>query len=258
MSRTAASTTPPPLTVDQGLFVYGVIEASARLPGGLTGLDDSRLQTVEHGRVAAVVAPMTLERPPGRRVDLLAYSGTLDAIAERVPVVPVQFGSVLPDEGSIVEELLAPGEATLSVMLEELQGRAQFTFQARYLEPVVLSEIVAADPEIRELRRLTRGLPETAAYGERVRLGELVARALEQKRLTDAQLLLDMVLPHTVAHVVRPGAGIERLLDASLLVDHDRRGMFEDALETLAEGVHERIRLRLMGPMAPYDFVGDY
>jgi len=29
----------------------------------------------------------------------------------------------------------------------------------------------------------------------------------------------------------------------------------EDTLEGLAEAVHERIRLRLTGPVAPYDFV---
>ena len=240
------------------MFVYGVIDASTRLPTRLAGLDDAPLHKVEYGRVAAVVAAIAVERPPGRRVDLLAYSGTLDAIAEGGPVVPVQFGSVLPDEDSVVEELLAPGEAALFAMLGELQGRAQFSFQARYLEPVVLSEIVAANPEIRELRRRTRDLPDTAAYGERVRLGELVARAIEEKRAMDTQLLLEAVLPHTAAHVVRPVAGLERLVEASLLVDNDRRARFEDSLEVLAEGVHERIRLRLMGPMAPYDFVGDY
>ena len=31
---------------------------------------------------------------------------------------------------------------------------------------------------------------------------------------------------------------------------------FEEHLEGLAEAVHERIRLRLIGPVAPYDFVG--
>ena len=29
----------------------------------------------------------------------------------------------------------------------------------------------------------------------------------------------------------------------------------ERALEQLAEAIHERIRLALVGPMAPYDFV---
>ena len=51
-------------------------------------------------------------------------------------------------------------------------------------------------------------------------------------------------------------AGVEHVLDVALLVDDDRRAEFEEHLEGLAEAVHERIRLRLVGPVAPYDFVG--
>jgi hypothetical protein len=46
------------------------------------------------------------------------------------------------------------------------------------------------------------------------------------------------------------------VVDAALLVDSDRREDFEARLETLAEEVHGRLRLRLMGPTAPYDFTG--
>ena len=46
-------------------------------------------------------------------------------------------------------------------------------------------------------------------------------------------------------------------MDVAVLVDDDRRDEFEQQLEDLAEAVHERIRLRLVGPVAPFDFVGD-
>ena len=105
-------------------------------------------------------------RPSPSSVRLVAasissrFSGTLDAVAEVGPVIPVQFGSVLADETGVIEDLLAPREAELVATLDGLRGRAQFTIQARYLEAVVLSEIVASSPEIAELRRRTRELPE--------------------------------------------------------------------------------------------------
>lgn len=240
---------------DRGLFVYGVVDARAELPEGMLGVDDEPLGTVVHGDLAAVVASIMLERPPGRRADLLSYNGALDAIAEKTTVVPVAFGSVMADEASVIDDLLVPRAPDLAVMLQELAGRAQFTFQARYLENVVLSEIVAEDRVIEDLRRRTRDLPEDAAVGDRIRLGELVARAIEHKRDVDAELLLEVIVPLTAAHVVAPVSGLERVLEMSVLVDDDRQQEFENALETLAEGVHERMRLRLMGPMAPYDFV---
>ena len=42
--------------------------------------------------------------------------------------------------------------------------------------------------------------------------------------------------------------GVDHVVDVALLVDDDQRvAEFEDALEGLAEAVHERIRLRLTG-----------
>ena len=47
---------------------------------------------------------------------------------------------------------------------------------------------------------------------------------------------------------------MDHVLDVALLVEEARMPELEGALETLAEAVHERIRLRLTGPVAPYDF----
>ena len=47
---------------------------------------------------------------------------------------------------------------------------------------------------------------------------------------------------------------MDHLLELAVLVEDERIAEFEDGLEELAEAVHERIRLRLVGPVAPYDF----
>jgi hypothetical protein len=245
------------LDTDRGLFVYGVVPADARVPDGLTGVEEAPVRTVVRGPVAAVVGEVDLSRTTGRRADLVAYSTVLDALASTCAVAPVQFGSVLVDEQSVGEDLLAPDEDYFVALLEELAGRTQLNLRASFVEAVVLAEVVSADPEIRRLRELTRDLPEEAAYADRVRLGELVAAAVEDKRIMEVEALLDSILPFTAAYSLRPaGGGLEHLLDVALLVDDERRTELEDHLEGLAEVVHERIRLRLVGPVAPYDFVG--
>jgi hypothetical protein len=245
-------------TPDDGLgrYVYAVVDAGSSLPDGLEGLDGAPLRTVTCGEVAAVVADIAVERPPGRRADLLAHSRVVDALAVDLVVVPVQFGSLLPDDESVVEDFLAPQQPLFLEHLEALDGRAQFTLRASYHEGTALAEIVQSDPEIADLRRRTRDLPEDEGYSLRVRLGELVAKAMERKREDDAAVLLDAVAPHVAAQLPRSGGGLDHVLDVALLVDDERREELERHLESLAEAVHERIRLRLMGPMAPYDFVG--
>jgi hypothetical protein len=239
-------------------YVYGIVPAARRdVPGDVTGLDDTPVELVVHGEVAAVVGGVTIDRPPGRRAELVAHSRVLDAVAAASAVIPVRFGSFMPSVAAVVEELLGPNHDRFTALLADLAGRAQFSIRARYNEAAVLAEVVAEQPEVAHLREITRGLPEEAAYPQRVRLGELVSKTLEAKREADTAIMLDAILPHTVAYHVRAGSDLDHMADVASLADVDQRQAFEDAAEAVAEAMHERARLRLLGPMAPYDFVAE-
>lgn len=245
------------LMQDSAFLVYGVVEADRQVPEGLAGVGEQPVELIRHGRVAAAVGPVALDRPVARKDDLVAYGHVVDALAADGPVAPVQFGSVLPDAEAVVHDVLEPQHDVFAELLEELAGRRQYTLRATYVRDVMLAEVVAADPEIRRLREQTRDVPEELSYGSRVRLGELVAAAVEDRRGVDAEALLEAVLPLTVDHRLRPAGGMDDVLDVALLVDDERVDELVERLEGLAEAVHERIRLRLVGPVAAYDFVGD-
>ena len=245
------------LDAGEGWFVYGIVLADDDPVDGLAGLDGHEVVTVRGDRVAALVSRVVVERPPGRAKELVAYSEVLDAVAARRPVVPVRFGAIVPDAGTVVDEVLAPDQDHFLALLADLTGRSQLLLRGNYVEEQVLGEIVRGDPAVAELRARTRGLPEEAAYGDRVRLGELVARAIDEIRAHDTDLLLGQVLPLVDDYVLRPVSGTERVFEVAVLVDDGRRAELEDHLEALAEEVHERIRLQLLGPTAPYDFVGE-
>jgi hypothetical protein len=239
-------------------YVYGIVSASSPgVPEEVTGVDGTAVELIRHEDLAAAVGVITAERPPGRRADLVAHSEVVDALAAAGPVVPVRFGSVAASRRAVVEDLLVPEADRFRHLLAELNGRAQFNLRATYLEPAVLAEIVSENPEVAALRERTRDLSEEESYADRVRLGELVARAMDAKRELDSQVVLDAVLPHSSAYRLRSGTGVNHLLDAVFLVEDDQRASFEETLESLAEGMHERARLRLLGPLAAYDFVED-
>lgn len=247
--------TPGPET-GTGWFVYGVTDPTLSVPEGLTGVDDQPVSLLPHGELAAVASPALLDRPPGRRAELLAYTRVLDTLALRGPVAPVRFGSILADADDVVASLLEPSAAELVALLEDLTGRVQLRLEAAYREDVALAEVVARDPEIARLRALTRDAPEHTFHAERITLGRLVADALDETRALDAEVILDAVRPRCVAVLEQPGNGLDRIVDAQLLVDDEERPELEEMLERLAEELHERIALRLIGPIAPYDFVG--
>ena len=246
-------------STDSGLMLYAVARADHRPPEGLTGLDDNPVELLIEGGLAAVVGEFALDRPPGRRQDLTAYSRVVDALPDGGPVAPFRFGTVMPDATTVVEEVLVAEGDRLRALLDSLEGQRQYNLRATYVEEAVLAEIVQGDRRIQDLRERTRGLPadvQDAAYGDRVRLGELVSQQWRRLAIADAETLLAELSPAVTAHVLRREPGPDAVLDAALLVADDRSGEVEDLLERLAAESHGRLRMRLVGPLAPYDFVG--
>lgn len=248
--------TAPQTPVDTGLFVYAVVRADRDLPSGLSGVDGSGVALVPHGDLGAVVSDFAEGGRTGRRADLAAYSAVMEALVPGGAVAPIRFGLVVPDDRAVVSDLLAPREQQLSSLLEWLDGQVQYNVRATYVEDAILAELVHGYPEIAELRERTRGLPEDVGIGERIRLGELVSRAWEQLARDDAERLLATLVPMSTAHTVRRAPSPQAAVDAALLVETERAQELEDAMEDMAEQAVGRMRLRLLGPLAPYDFVG--
>ncbi|MEW2359491.1 GvpL/GvpF family gas vesicle protein [Spirillospora sp. NPDC029432] len=240
-------------------YVYGVTRASARLPAGLTGLDDRPVTLVAHERCAAVTSDLPADRPLGARADLLAHQRVLEALLETGTVVlPFRFGAALAAPEAVEKELLAANADRLSQVLDGLDGRVELRVKGTYVQDTVLREVVSDDPEIAELNQRLREVPEDAAdaaYYERVRLGEMIAQSLERRREHDGQALLEALAPAAEALVRKPPSREEDVVDAAFLVERDRRGDFERAVQELADAHADRITVRLIGPLPPYDFV---
>lgn len=238
-------------------YLYGVIDADASLPPDLHGPGRSgdEVRKVPFGDVAAVVGDVP-DRERGGREDLLAHHRIVDALAAGTDVLPMRFGAVLPDPDAVVREFLEPQHDRLREVLGQLRGHEQFTLEVRYDREVVLREIVESNPQVARLREATRDRAEDESRVERMRLGELVVAALEQRRAADAARLVDVLAPHTVAAAPGDTGEADMVLRSAFLVARAHRGEFEAAVESLGRSGNGRLRLRLLGPQPPYDFVG--
>ena len=237
-------------------YVYGITTSGAAVPPGLhgTGHPAGRVRLLRYTAIAAIVSGVRADQPLGTPADARLHAHVLAVMAEAVPVLPMRFGAVLPDGDAIVTELLAPHHDTFAASLARLDGHQQFTIKGKYIGDAALREVLAAEPEAMRLRERLRGRDANVYRRESIRLGELVARALERKRQADLQTLLDAVTPYVASTVPRTPSAAETAMDAAFLVRRTQRPGFEQAAEDLARRWKCRIRLRLLGPLAPYDF----
>jgi len=239
------------------LYVYGIITAEADVPENLLGIDEAPVEVRSHGDLAAVVTAISSEDELGTPDNLLAHSTVLDTIAADTPVLPMTFGTIVPTAEELHDTVLDEHESNYLETLQRLEGTAQYTVRARYIRDEVLADLVEEDPEVARLREAIAGTTEDETRQERIELGELIVNAFDRLRVVDAQQIVDAVSPTVEDLVEQEGGQVEDVVALAVLVHRDSAADFEDALETVAEQLHEKIHFQLLGPQAPYDFVGE-
>ncbi|SFK79435.1 GvpL/GvpF family gas vesicle protein [Geodermatophilus ruber] len=239
---------------DTARYVYGLVSADTVLPDGLTGLGPSgQVWKMTCENVAAIVGDVPDDRRLGRRRHLMAHEAVVEAVAAESTILPMRFGAVITEEG-VMTELLAPQHEYFAGVLEELDGRTQYTLKGHYDLEAVLPGIIQNDEGMRALHERIRGLSEEAAHFDRIQLGELIAQALKARRQQDAQDIVDALGPHVAVRKVYEPEQDGDVVNAAFLVERARQREFEDAVDEVA-GRFPMLRLKLHGPLAPYDFV---
>ncbi|WP_223838422.1 GvpL/GvpF family gas vesicle protein [Saccharopolyspora pogona] len=244
-------------SIDRGVYVYGIVYHREKLPEELPSVGDGEAEVdlASYGKLSALVSEVQLSRPLGTREDLLAHERVLDALAAEATVIPMRFGSVVSNKEAVINELLAPHEGHFNETLSELAGLVQFTVRGRYANNTHLREIVSEEPEIQELRAVVQDMPEDAGYAERLRLGELVNNAVVRKREVDTETLISSLENSSAAFVSHAVAGEDDAMHVAFLVDREAVAQFEHELDELGGQWGGRLNLRLIGPLAPYDFL---
>ncbi|HET7051928.1 MAG TPA: GvpL/GvpF family gas vesicle protein [Solirubrobacteraceae bacterium] len=235
-------------------YVYGIVESTARAPKA-RGIGGAPLAMVAGDGAAALVSDLPDGDVRMGRDEVLMHAEVLDQALAQGTVLPMRFGVVMDGSDDVRRQLLERHGEDLRNQLADLAGKVEVNVRAVYEEDVVLREVVSEDPEIARLREAVRGRSEDAAYYERIRLGELVAQAIEAKRERDAQAIIDVLAPETLAVDVGAPAHERVVLSVSFLVDRERLEKFDEVLEAVARDQVGRIRFKLTGPRAPHSFV---
>jgi len=243
---------------DTVAYVYGIVPADVEMEPDAKGFGDppAEVKTVRHGKVAALVSPIPKDKPLGRPQDLAAHEALLDGTVAATPVLPVRFGAVLTDEQAVAEELLSENEDDFAEALGQLEGKAEYVVKGRYEESAILSEILRENEELARLKESIRGKPEEATRNERIALGEQINNALAAKREADPRSMVAALTELGDVPVnVREPTHEQDAVNVAALIEMAKEPDLEAAVEGVAGEWAGRVKIRLLGPLAPYDFL---
>jgi hypothetical protein len=250
----AHSGTEVSVSEDRNKYIYGVVAAAAA-PPSTPGIGGAAVETIVSEGTAAIVSDVpTGELQVGREA-LMSHAQVLEDALRGGAVLPMRFGVVLPDADSVKQQLLDRHHDALVAQLADLETKVELHLRAVFDEATLMGEIVREYPQIRELRDALRGQDPDATYYERIRLGELVAEAVERKCLAEGNAILLVLEPLALA--VQAGTlDNERVaLNASFLVERKDMPAFDDAVDKVGRAREGRMRLKYTGPLPAHSFV---
>lgn len=242
-----------------GIYVYGMVPGDVKLNPGVPGVGDppGEIRLVRSGDLAALVSDVDITRPLGTPEDLQAHEEILDTVVTETPVLPLRFGAVLSSEDAVAEELLDANHDEFAAALRQLEGCTQYVVRGRYVESAILDEILSENSAAARLRDRIRGADPDASRDLRIELGEIINKAVADKRQADTRVLLSAMKDHCVASVVRDATNELDAVYVAFLVEADQVRKLERELADLGDRWPGRVELTIIGPMAAYDFVGN-
>lgn len=235
-------------------YVYGIVEANATAPRG-RGIAGAPLRLVAGEDAAALVSELRTDRVRLGREEVLVHARVLDRALERGTVLPMRFGVVMSGPDEVRSRLLDEHGPDLRAQLSELEGKVEIRIRATYEEGSVLRDVVRDHPQIASLRAALQDRNDDAAYYDRIRLGELVAAAVERRREEDAHAIIHALANAALAVEAGEPAHERVVVQASFLVERARVKEFDQTLDEVAEGYGGQIRFKYTGPLPPHSFV---
>ncbi len=232
------------------IYVYAIVPAR---PDAAIGAD--QLWTIAAGPFAAVVGegPNVGSRSREDLVrQLLAHQKAVEQIMQATPVLPVKFGTFVPDEAS-VRAMLERGGPAFSATFDRLEGCAQVEILIKWDVQAVFAEIAKEDA-IAGLKKKWELNVGPADEALRVVLGGLVKQSLERRRATLAAALFETLQTVGVDAIPYPATADQVALHLVLLMKSDRMAALDRLMEELDATHGGRLSFRCVGPLAPYNF----
>jgi hypothetical protein len=244
-----------------GKYLYCIIRCSdERTFDDVASIGDGngRVHTVPHNGLAVAVSDTPVAEYESTRANMLAHERVQERVMREFTLLPVRFGTVanVASATQDIQKLLERRFQEFDQLLAEIEGKVELGLKASWRdEKAIFEEIVAENPDIRRLRNSLAGKPAVALRFEAVPLGEMVKKALEQKKRREAPAIL-APLRRVASRIQENETIVDRMIvNAAFLVDEGRQGEFDGAVNKLDAEQGHRVSFKYVGPVPPYNFV---
>lgn len=243
----------------EGCYVYGIMFAKGRQafgPIGIGGRGDT-VYTLPYRDIAAIVSTSPITKYAVSRENMLAHAKVLEQAVEESTILPVRFCTIAMDEEAIVEKVLKPRYQEFVHLLRKMKGKVELGVRMRWIDmDVIFAELTEENKDIKMLKAaVLNERNEQKKYAETIKIGQLVQKALAEKKSREVRALLEVLRPLSLDWKENQLYGDMNLVNAAFLVDKDMEQDFDKKMNELEEVYKGKKQLKYTVSRVPYNFV---
>lgn len=239
-----------------GWYLYGIIEGSEEKRWGPIGLEGQEIRAVPVEKIAAVASPWARDVVLATPENCRAHEQVLGELLKTETVLPFEFGTIAPTEDSLTK-LLRTNYLRLLRALLKLRGKIEVNVTAAWRDTTaIFQELVNEHPMIAHYRREIQAKPFEQTYQDRIKIGQMVAEALEVKKRQEGEKLFKALKKgaSSACQVGRPLVD-STIFTGAFLVKRELYPDFERSLSEVGKRYDGRVDFKYTEPLPPYHFV---
>ncbi len=240
----------------EGRYVYGVIEAREPIPFGKIGIGGmgESVYTVHHGDVAAVLSrtPVFIFDPT--RENALAHEHVIETVMKTNTIIPMSFGTVFRTDDDI-REVLKSIYPSLKDVLKQMANKLEFGLKVTWDRDRIVEELKRENEEIHRFQHELTRKHLQSTYFARMQLGRMIDKALAERAAEVVREIYDGLRAVCVASRDNKVIGDKMIMNAAFLIQKDKEGEFDAAVNAVAQKFGDRLNFKYTGPWPPYNFV---
>jgi len=241
---------------EEGKYIYCVIgtdEGRNFGPVGVGGRGDI-VSTVGYQGISAVISNFPVAKYEVSKENMIAHEKVIEKVMRDYTVLPMRAFAVAASAEE-VRSFLRKNYAGLKGLLKDMDNKIELGVKAYWKDmKVIFQEIVDESEKVRRLRDRIASKPG-GQTSEKIRLGEMVASALKDKKDKEGEELIRNL--KRVAYDLHLGEarGDAMIINAAFLVDRGREKEFDTRVDELDRKYGQRTKFTYVGPAPPYNFV---
>ena len=242
---------------EQGQYIYAIVAADEERNFGSIGIGgrNDDVSTVCYRDIGAVISPSPIMKYPVSRANTIAHQKVMEETMKFYPMLPVRFGTIGEGTGLIKKKVLKTRYDELKKLLGYVEDKIELGIKAIWLNmQAIYKEIIDDNGDIRSLRDRIMS-KAIKPQRDQIRLGEIVKKTLDAKRMQDEKAILDPLKGLWVDHKVNNAFGDQMVTNSSFLVAKDLEKKFDDAVDKLSTKYDGRMKFKYVGPVPPCNFI---